>query len=112
VTPKPLKLMNGRGGCLRNTHDPIAGPKWQAASWHSDCHGYIAAYSRADAVRMIQDYLGRPGIGLDAELKTYWSMGCWGNSMDGVTPERGIWLSIGRNGKPFRVYPSPEATHD
>jgi len=34
--------------------------------------------------------------------------GCWGNSMDGVTPERGIWWHENANydGKPpVRIWP-------
>lgn len=52
-------------------------------------HGYVAAYSRADAVRVLEQHAG--GSGYANELRVYWHAGAWGNSMLGVTPERGLW---------------------
>jgi hypothetical protein len=52
-------------------------------------HGYVAAYSRADAVRLINNAVGWRMVS-DKELKEYWSE-CWGNPMEGITPERGFW---------------------
>lgn len=79
---RQLKLFNGRD--------------WK-------CQGgrlYVAAYSAKDAIdlvneayRKLRGYTDRPDIRVVSvsELRTYWSKGCWGNSMDGVTPERGVW---------------------
>lgn len=53
-------------------------------------HIYAAAYSRADLLRMLETWLGYRIA--ESEIRTYWSEGCWGRSMDGITPERGIWM--------------------
>lgn len=52
-------------------------------------HGYIAAYSRADAVRIYEEFFG--GRGVLPEIRDYWSEGLWGNQMIGVTPRRGMF---------------------
>ncbi|HEX5704894.1 MAG TPA: hypothetical protein VFX97_16975 [Pyrinomonadaceae bacterium] len=52
-------------------------------------HGYIAAYSRADAVRLYDEFIG--GRGTLPEIRDYWNKGSWGNSMIGVTPRRGMF---------------------
>lgn len=89
---KALKKFNGRAYCLVKHDDPV----WQSlpdkVRNRGEAHGYIAAYSRADACRMINEYLGRESKGLDNELKNYWHEGTWGNAMEGVAVERGIWL--------------------
>lgn len=54
-------------------------------------HGYIAAYSRADAVRIYEQYVG--GRGTLPEIRDYWHEGSWGNTMIGVTPRRGMFAS-------------------
>ena len=52
----------------------------------------IAAYSKADAIRMLQELYPRLTVGQAyPELTNYFS-GCWGNDMDKVTPTRGVWL--------------------
>ena len=93
---KTLKIWNGRGHFLRKHDDPL----WDGVAHNASSSGYVAAYSRADARRVIAEYTGRdPG---ETELRDYWSEGAWGSSMSGVTPERGLWISIGR-GAPVRV---------
>lgn len=52
-------------------------------------HGYIAAYSRADAVRIYEEFFG--GRAVLPEIRDYWSEGSWGNQMIGVTPRRGMF---------------------
>lgn len=71
MSGRPLKLWNG---CIY----PYRGET-----------GYVAAYSRADAVRVINEALGHKAVS-DHELKTYWHEGCWGDAMEGITPERGL----------------------
>jgi hypothetical protein len=73
-----------------------------------DAHVYVAAYSRPD-IRALFVELGLhpPSI---SEIAVYWSPRCWGTAMDGITPERGVWIQQGRNGlglhnKPQRVVP-------
>lgn len=89
-----LMLWNGGASSCRKPGEPL----WQGVRPNSSKHAYVAARSRADARRVIAEYCGRdPG---DHELKTYWSP-CWGNAMDGITPERGLWLDMGQG--PVRV---------
>jgi len=52
-------------------------------------HGYIAAYSDEDAIRLLDLVVG--GRGNRTEIKKYWSKDAWGNQMDGITPSRGVW---------------------
>lgn len=66
---KKLKLWNGR----------LQGYK----------HGYIAAYSQADAIRLAEENFGLRGW--LPEIRDYWSEGAWGDSMIGVTPRRGLF---------------------
>lgn len=70
---KSLKLYNGR-----LTLKQVSG------------HGYIAANSAADAIRILDQVVG--GRGNRTEITKYWSHGAWGNSMKGITPERGLWF--------------------
>ena len=74
-----LKLFNGRVVNLR------------------DSHGFIAAKSKAHAVRIAKFAFGwHFSI---TELNDYWSP-CWGNPMDGVPrDESGAWLKIQGDGK-------------
>src|SRR5260221_2995113 len=58
-------------------------------------HGYIAAYSVADAVRVAEAEYPDALI-TRSEINMYWS-GAWGNQMIGITPERGIWVEKKRD---------------
>lgn len=71
--------------------------------WYDNGHIYIGAYSIADACRICGELTGRPSNHYIREINEYFSKGCWGNSMDGVTPERGAWLSKDGREKPVRV---------
>lgn len=74
---KELKFWNGRApeSLGRNTH------------------GYIAAYSQAEAIR-----LGKQAFGASfsrTELTQYWNP-CWGNAMKPIQPEvtePGVWVT-------------------
>lgn len=74
---RTLKLFNGRGQYHRTRGETG--------------HLYIAAYSVADALRVLRD----AGFELVSrhELDEYFSKGCWGNSMEEVTAERGVWAT-------------------
>lgn len=74
---KKLKLYNGRGEKKNE-------------------HLYIAAYSRADAARMLVEVYGRGINYWQREIKIYFSE-CWGNLMDGVEPKRGVWSDPNQN---------------
>ena len=86
---KELKLFNGR------TYGVLPSAYWR------DSHLYIAAYNMADVMRVCTE------AGLQAptrnEITTYWSKGQWGNSMDGIAVERGIWVKIGYSNPPIRI---------
>jgi len=65
------------------------------------CHANVCAFSRADARRVIATYKGT--YISDRELRDYWAP-CWGNSMIGIMPERGLWLETTCGiSKPVRV---------
>jgi hypothetical protein len=70
VSEQKLKLWNGR--------------------WFKHQHLYIAAYSQKDAVGVVAEVFPTARFTLH-EIQTYFSP-CWGNSMKGVTPERGVWV--------------------
>jgi hypothetical protein len=82
---KELKIWNGRS-CIWEAKLP------EELRGHRSYHMYIAAYSVADASRLINEFNGYER-NYAQEIKIYFSKGCWGNSMEGITPERGIWIS-------------------
>lgn len=84
MAEKKLKLWNGR---MSPPYD----------------HGYVAAYSRADAIRVIAEGLGRGSRGMVTELRDYWSEGAWGNQMIGIKPERGLWAQKTRTSDVLRI---------
>lgn len=100
--PKPLKIWNGLA-----THVMCAkhgDPQWiaaRAANRSYQIHAYVCANSRADALRLIAEYADLPR-GAAHAIQKYWHMGSWGNSMNGITPERGLWLQFGSR-TPVRV---------
>lgn len=93
--PRKLRIWNGRGYDCINHKDP----RWKDIPYNKSCHAYICAYSIADACRVIGEYTGTPGR--PSELKNYFSE-AWGISMDGITPERGLWIAF-KDGQPTRV---------
>ena len=36
------------------------------------------------------------------EINEYFSIGCWGNSMDGIAPQRGAWITTDYD-KPVQI---------
>jgi hypothetical protein len=80
---KTLRLWNGR--------------------WQDRGHVYVAAYTRADAGRLLSQAAGCTLPAIDREIRDYFNE-CWGNTMEGITPERGVWVRSGsRPSKPVRV---------
>ena len=94
---KALKLWNGSGYGCKNHKDT----RWDGIKDYGTVRAYIAAYSRADARRIIKEYSGYDLP--DHEIKNYWNPNCWGNDMNGVTPERGLWLHFPKTDKPVKV---------
>jgi len=80
--PKPLKCWNGN---------------WKG----NGSHIYVCAYSRADAGRLLVEY-GASSRGIDKYIKDYFAE-CWGHAMDGITPERGVWVVNFHGAEPSRV---------
>jgi hypothetical protein len=83
---------------------------------HRGGHLYVAGTSQKDMVVLLEQARCKvSGKEYDpsyhqtniGEFRTYSSMGCWGNAMNGVVPERGVWWSKKENGcfegKPVRV---------
>jgi len=94
---KTIKKFNGRGYCCRKHDDK----RWDAVPGNRSVAAYIGAASRADARRVIEEYCGH--MPPDSELRDYWSEGCWGNSMDGIELERGLWLQFDPSKPPVKV---------
>lgn len=78
---RKLKVWNG------NTFISYKGKMLQA-------HCNVCAYSQKDAVELIGEYTyGKISLG---EFRNYWAP-CWGNSMDGIERERGVWIEFERD---------------
>lgn len=88
--PKKLRLFNGRGDYGRN---------------NLDGHLFVAAASKAEAVRLLKQ-AGYSTITI-GEFNMYWSKDAWGNNMNDITPEKGVWIQRkgagGHCGKPKRL---------
>ena len=85
---RALKLWNGNAECCRRPGKP-----WDDIPRRASVRLNAAAYSRADLRRLIAEYASS---GPSAhEIKTYFSE-CWGNSMKGIAPERGLWIEVER----------------
>lgn len=87
---KQLKIWNGRGyGQKYNRH-----------------HVYVAAYSVKQAAELIGQALGLYRSIGSHEINNYYSKGCWGNNMDGITAtEPCVYVSqrVGSDEKPIRL---------
>lgn len=89
--PRKLRLFNGRGDYGRN---------------NLDGHLYVCATSKAEAVRLLKQ-AGYPTMTM-REFDEYWAKDAWGNTMEGIAPEKGVWIErMGAhghtNGKPERL---------
>lgn len=67
---------------------------------HQGGHLFVAAHSLQDASNLISEaYRKIRGLQDRTDirimpvnfLRVYWAKDCWGNAMDGITPERGVW---------------------
>lgn len=68
-------------------------------------HFYIAAHSYVDAGHLLTEATRHSARdNWYRELKTYYSRGCWGDRMAGITPERGLWVHKDQSGeRPVKV---------
>lgn len=93
-----VKIYNGRGWNCRGEHL------------------YIGAKNRSHAARLMYDayYAFHPELNkrpIDdlsfgrncREIKDYFHEGAWGNSMEGIEPEIGVWYQEKWNDKPRRL---------
>jgi len=81
---------------------------WNGGDWdRRGGHLYVAAHSVKDvcdlvneAYRNLKGYKDSPDIKPfnPSYISKYWSPNCWGNAMDGITPERGVWWTPKENG--------------
>ena len=61
-------------------------------------HIYIAAYSLADAARILAEAYNKEqgssytDSSMTYEILTYFSKDCWGTRMLGIEPKRGAWI--------------------
>ena len=65
-------------------------------------HLYVCAHSKAEVVMMVNQAGGFITVN---EVNNYWNEGCWGNQMEGIEPELGVWASQNYNDKPVKIYP-------
>lgn len=95
--PRELKCWNGRGYCCCV---PSIDKRWRETRSGSNATVYVCGYSREDARRVIEEYCGtKPSIG---EIRDYFS-DVWGVAMNGITPERGLWIQFNYLETPVRV---------
>jgi len=81
---KPLQIWNGRGFS-----------RWVGEAHEHYDHVFVCAHSVADAVRVLKE-AGYRDISRH-EINVYYAEGCWGTTMEGITPERGVWVTV-KNG--------------
>jgi hypothetical protein len=94
-----LKIWNGNA----QTFVPIEEAAKRGLRHNSYVHVYGCAPSRAALCRMVEEWSGR-SRSLNGYIRDYWSEGAWGDWMEGIEPEIGLWVSY-EHGKPERVWP-------
>lgn len=99
-----LKIWNGNV----QTMVPYRLVKERGVRHNSYVHAYGCAPSRAALCRMLAAWSGSVGS-LDSYVRDYWHEGAWGNAMEGITPEVGLWVQFGPSAKPERVWPLEES---
>jgi hypothetical protein len=103
---KKLKIWNGRGwGVARydKNGNHIIDPTGKE---YCD-HVFVCAHSVVEVVRIVNEVAGYNVINAH-EVNVYWHKDCWGNTMNGIEPELGVWTIQHYSDKPKRVYPKEE----
>ena len=96
-----LKIWNGRGwGSRRYDKDGQYIPD-PTGKIYCD-HLYVCANSRSHAIKLINQAVGHEVVNQN-EAKVYWSPNCWGNSMNGITQEIGVWTTQSWTDKPIKI---------
>jgi hypothetical protein len=70
--------------------------------WKDRQHIYVAGYSKTDCINILEELAG---YSMTTEMNKYFNKGCWGKTMEGITPERGAWVTTSNDRNPKRVYP-------
>lgn len=98
---RPIKLFNGRGWIAANGPDD----RWGKVKDPGAVHLFIGAYSQKDAVEVVKQYVApefHATVSL-SEIRRYFNKNAWGTTMDGIAPERGMWIQWEYSAKPERV---------
>lgn len=96
---KKLKVWNGNAQLFV----PTLEAKRRGLRHNSYVHAYGCAPSRAALCRIVEEWSSRCPS-LYSYIRDYWHEGAWGDSMNGIEPEVGLWVSY-EHGKPERVWP-------
>jgi hypothetical protein len=70
---------------------------------HPSCRGsvYAAGYTKKQVMEMLElAYETGRASSWNKELDVYWHKGAWGNAMEGITPEVGVWEQADRYDSP------------
>jgi hypothetical protein len=102
MSERKLKLWNGNA----QTFVPYKLAREKGLRHNSYVHMYACAASRADLCRMIAEWTDAASRSLNGYIRDYWSEGAWGDSMTGITPERGLWIAFDYGSKPKKVWPA------
>lgn len=90
MKPKPLKLWNGRAH----------------GQWMRGGHFFVCAHSKAEACRLLAVGTNLPeshASRFRSEINDYYSEGLWGDDMECVTPEVGLWVIPKHGEKPIKL---------
>lgn len=66
-------------------------------SWGGTGHAYVGAYTQKQAVELLNKVPDGQGRMTLRELTIYWHKNCWGNAMNGIEPQVGVWIQDGFN---------------
>jgi hypothetical protein len=72
-------------------------------NWGTNSHAYVGAYSQKHAVELLNKASDCRGYMTISQLQKYWSKNCWGNAMNGIEPQIGVWIQDAWNGPVKKV---------
>ena len=98
--PRQLKIWNGGGWGRQRYNKNNEKIPTSLEDWCESI--YVCAHSKAEAVRLINE-VHRHTL-TTRDLDNYFSP-CWGNAMDGIEPELGVWGQQHFNSEVVRLYP-------
>lgn len=83
--PKKIKIANGGGLFLSKTISLYAG------------------YTSVNQLRQMFDSIPQMHPLTQGEFYGWWSRDCWGDNMDGVEPQIGLWVELKWSETPLRI---------